>query len=106
MIFQPAAVEIKTAHSANQDEKSHSMKHEIHKRQGSFLTQFPEVRGAIIRRVMYSFGRMILLFSSEYKGVDRTFYWGETRICHRNRQGGVSYTSTRRRPSKAVEVTS
>jgi hypothetical protein len=90
VVFQPAAVKIKTAHGANQDEKSHNVKHEIHKRQGSFPTQFPEVRGATIRRVIYSFGRMILLFSSEYKGVDHTSYKGKTRICHRNRRRGVS----------------
>jgi hypothetical protein len=82
------------------------MKQEIHKRQGSFRTQFSQVRGAIIRHAIYSFGRMILLFLSEYKGVDGTFYWGENPNLSPNRQRGVSYSSMRRRPSKAVEVTS
>ncbi len=104
VIFKPAAVQVQTANGTNQDEKRHNVKHEVHKRQGSFpyintrtaLRVFRSFRGATMRRVKYSFGRMILLFSSEYKGVDDTFYRSPARICHRNRPYGVSYTGTLR----------
>lgn len=106
VVFQPPAVKVKTADGGKQNDQGHNVKREIHKRQGSFLCQFPEVRGAIVRRVISSFGRMILLFSSDYNSVPRHLSRRSSRNCHRNLLKRVSYTSTHWTPTEAVEVTS
>ncbi len=98
VVFQPPAIKVKATNRGKQDNQGHNVKREVHKRQSSFLWQFPEVRGAIVRRVIFSFGRMILLFASDYNSVPRHLYRYPTRNCHRIELKRVSYTSTRRTP--------
>jgi len=72
MVFQPAAVKIEPNDSCNEDDQGHNVVREIHKRL-PFLSDL-QVRRAIVRGVTDSFAGMILLFGSEYKGVDGTLY--------------------------------
>ena len=100
VVFQPATIDVKASYGNDEDGQGRNVIHDVHKRQGSFLLDFPKVHGAIVRRVIYSFGRMILLFSSEYKDGNHTFNKERVQICHRKRECRVSYTGSGRTPGR------
>ncbi len=109
VVFEPPAVDIESYEGGNEDHEDSNVVHEIHKLQGSFLWRlwlFPKVRGVTVRGVIYSFGRMILLFSREYKGVDHSFYREKAQVFGRNQPGGMVDKPVLRDATGPVEVTS
>ena len=72
MVLKPPPVQIQADDGSNEDDQGHNVKREVHKKL-PFLSGF-RGRRAIVRGVIYSFAGMILLFSGEYKGADRSLF--------------------------------